>query len=89
MKKVWSGCAWAVRVNRDDSMKRTFPRAAAAVAAVSLMAITGEADGPPMKTGAAVADFLGGTHLCAGLLAAIEEAAARMREADAARQETK
>jgi crotonobetainyl-CoA:carnitine CoA-transferase CaiB-like acyl-CoA transferase len=38
-----------------------------------LMAITGEADGPPMKTGAAVADFLGGTHLCAGLLAAIRQ----------------
>lgn len=38
-----------------------------------VMAITGEADGPPLKTGAAIADILGGAHLCAGLLAAIRE----------------
>jgi formyl-CoA transferase len=38
-----------------------------------IMAITGEADGPPMKTGAVVADILGGVHLCAGLLAAIRQ----------------
>jgi CoA:oxalate CoA-transferase len=42
-------------------------------AMAGVMAITGEADGPPMKTGAAVADFLGGVHLCAGLLAAIRQ----------------
>jgi CoA:oxalate CoA-transferase len=38
-----------------------------------VMAITGEANGPPMKTGATVADILGGVHLCAGLLAAIRQ----------------
>jgi len=38
-----------------------------------VMAISGEADGPPMKTGATVADMLGGVHLCAGLLAAIRQ----------------
>ena len=38
-----------------------------------VMSITGEADGPPLKTGAAIADILGGAHLCAGLLAAIRE----------------
>jgi CoA:oxalate CoA-transferase len=38
-----------------------------------IMAITGEADGPPMKTGATVADILGGVHLCAGLIAAIRQ----------------
>jgi len=42
-------------------------------AMAGVMAITGEADGPPMKTGAAVADILGGVHLCAGLLAAIRQ----------------
>jgi CoA:oxalate CoA-transferase len=38
-----------------------------------LMAISGEADGPPMKTGGTVVDMLGGVHLCAGLLAAIRQ----------------
>jgi CoA:oxalate CoA-transferase len=42
-------------------------------AMAGLMAITGEADGPPMKSGATVADILGGVHLCAGMLAAIRE----------------
>ena len=42
-------------------------------AMAGVMAITGEADGPPMKTGAAIADILGGVHLCAGLLAAIRQ----------------
>ena len=42
-------------------------------AMAGVMAITGEADGPPMKTAAAVADILGGVHLCAGLLAAIRQ----------------
>ena len=42
-------------------------------AMAGVMAITGEAGGPPMKTGAAVADILGGVHLCAGLLAAIRQ----------------
>lgn len=38
-----------------------------------VMAITGEADGPPLKTGAAIADLMGGAHFCAGLLAAIRQ----------------
>lgn len=38
-----------------------------------VMAITGEADGPPLKTGAAIVDILGGAHFCAGLLAAIRQ----------------
>jgi CoA:oxalate CoA-transferase len=42
-------------------------------AMAGVMAITGEADGPPMKTGATVVDMLGGVHLCAGLLAAIRQ----------------
>jgi CoA:oxalate CoA-transferase len=42
-------------------------------AMAGVMAITGEKDGPPMKTGATVADILGGVHLCAGLLAAIRQ----------------
>jgi len=42
-------------------------------AMAGVMAITGEADGPPMKSGAAIADILGGVHFCAGLLAAIRQ----------------
>jgi len=42
-------------------------------AMAGVMAITGESDDPPMKTGATVADILGGVHLCAGLLAAIRQ----------------
>jgi CoA:oxalate CoA-transferase len=42
-------------------------------AMAGVMAITGEADGPPMKSGAAIADILGGAHFCAGLLAAIRQ----------------
>lgn len=36
-----------------------------------VMDVTGEADGPPTKTGAAIGDFLGGTHLVGGVLAAL------------------
>ena len=36
-----------------------------------VMDITGEPDGPPLKTGAAIGDFLGGSHLVSGVLAAL------------------
>jgi len=36
-----------------------------------IMAVTGEADGPPLKAGVVMVDVLGATHLCAGILAAI------------------
>ncbi|MGH7935148.1 MAG: CaiB/BaiF CoA transferase family protein [Candidatus Binataceae bacterium] len=38
-----------------------------------IMALTGEADGPPLKAGPAVVDILGAAHLCAGILAAIRQ----------------
>lgn len=36
-----------------------------------IMDITGEPDGPPLKTGAAIGDFLGGSHLVSGVLGAL------------------
>lgn len=36
-----------------------------------MMSVTGMSDGPPVKCGPAVADFLGGTHLYAGILTAL------------------
>ena len=36
-----------------------------------MMSVTGMPDGPPVKCGPAVADFLGGTHLYAGILTAL------------------
>ncbi|MFL6649548.1 MAG: CaiB/BaiF CoA transferase family protein, partial [Sulfurifustaceae bacterium] len=38
-----------------------------------VMSINGFPDGPPVKAGAAVADFLGGAHLYAGILTALYE----------------
>ncbi len=38
-----------------------------------VMSTTGEGDGPPLKTAAAFADFLGGTHLYAGVLTALHQ----------------
>jgi len=38
-----------------------------------VMSVTGEGDGPPLKTAAAFADFLGGTHLYAGVLTALHQ----------------
>ena len=37
------------------------------------MSITGTADGPPMRTGPAIIDFLGGTHLYAAVVTALFE----------------
>ncbi|EAQ02559.1 hypothetical protein OB2597_17622 [Pseudooceanicola batsensis HTCC2597] len=36
-----------------------------------LMSVTGFADGPPVKCGAAITDFLGGIHLFGGIMAAL------------------
>jgi crotonobetainyl-CoA:carnitine CoA-transferase CaiB-like acyl-CoA transferase len=58
---------------------QTGPRAAepgydAAVQAISgLMAMTGEAGGPPVKVGVAWVDVLAGVHAAAGILAALHE----------------
>lgn len=38
-----------------------------------VMSINGPADGPPLKTGLAVCDFLGGVHLYAGIATALYE----------------
>ena len=38
-----------------------------------IMALTGDADGPPFKAGPAVVDILGATHLFAGILAAVRQ----------------
>lgn len=40
-------------------------------ALTGLMSVTGFADGPPVKCGAAITDFLTGVHLFAGILAAL------------------
>jgi len=40
-------------------------------AMTGVLATTGFPDQPPVKAGPAVADFLGGIHLCAGILAAL------------------
>ncbi len=38
-----------------------------------VMAVTGWPDDPPLKCGAIIADVLGATHLCAGILAALRQ----------------
>ena len=42
-------------------------------AASGLMSVTGFPDGPPVKAGPAIADFLGGIHLYAGVVTALYE----------------
>lgn len=42
-------------------------------AASGMMSVTGFADGPPVKAGPAVADFLSGVHLYAGIVTALVE----------------
>jgi crotonobetainyl-CoA:carnitine CoA-transferase CaiB-like acyl-CoA transferase len=44
-----------------------------AQASGGLMAMTGAADGPPLRGGGALADFVGGLYLAVGLLAALRE----------------
>lgn len=46
-----------------------------------VMSVTGDGDGPPLKTAAAFADFLGGVHLYAGILTALH---ARQRTGEGA-----
>jgi len=54
--------------NRDErGMDLTVQASSAA------MSVNGEPDGPPMRCGPSLADFLGGSHLAAGVLAAIIE----------------
>lgn len=50
-----------------------------------LMAITGEADGEPMKVGAAVVDKLAGLYAAVAILAAVEDAAVRRALANTSR----
>jgi crotonobetainyl-CoA:carnitine CoA-transferase CaiB-like acyl-CoA transferase len=59
-------------------------------AASGIMAITGFADGPPLKAGAAVVDFLGGTHLYGAIMTALfhRERCGRGRLVEVAMQET-
>lgn len=40
-------------------------------AASGVMSVTGEAEGPPMRVGVTMADFLGGTHLYGGIMTAL------------------
>ncbi|MBV8491888.1 MAG: CoA transferase [Alphaproteobacteria bacterium] len=42
-------------------------------AASSIMSVTGAPDGPPMKAGPTVVDYMGGIHLYAGILTALYE----------------
>ncbi len=42
-------------------------------AASGIMSVTGFEDGPPVRAGVTVADFMGGTHLYAGILTALYE----------------
>lgn len=58
-------------------------------AASGIMSITGFADGPPLKAGAAVADFLGGTHLYGAIVTALfqRERTGRGRMVEVAMQE--
>jgi CoA:oxalate CoA-transferase len=42
-------------------------------AMTGVMAVTGRPDDPPLKAGAIMADLLGATHLCAGVLGAIRQ----------------
>lgn len=59
-------------------------------AASGMMSVTGFADGPPVKAGPAVVDFLGGIHLYAGVVTALYERSftGRGRLVEVAMQET-
>ncbi len=54
-----------------------------------VMSINGEDDGPPLKTGLAICDFLGAVHLYAGIVTAVAERAVtgRGRRVEVAMQE--
>lgn len=58
----------------EDGPYRTHPAMDLTIQAIGgVMDVTGFPDGPPVKAGIAVADFLGGIHLAAGVLAALYE----------------
>lgn len=51
---------------------KDYPAMDLTIQAISgVMAVTGYEDQPPVKTGVAIGDFLGGVHLAAGVLAAL------------------
>ena len=55
-----------------DSVYRDAPAMDFPIQALTgLMSVTGFPDGPPVKCGAAIADFLGGIHLFGGIMAAL------------------
>ncbi|MEO8558473.1 MAG: CoA transferase [Rhodospirillales bacterium] len=57
-----------------DGPYRDYPAMDLTIQAVSgAMNATGFPDGPPVKAGPAICDFMGGVHLCVGVLAAIIE----------------
>ncbi|MBC7132018.1 MAG: CoA transferase [Roseovarius sp.] len=62
-----SGKGYAADSVYRDAAAMDFP-----IQALSgLMSVTGFADGPPVKCGAAITDFLGGIHLFGGIMAAL------------------
>ncbi|MBY0331032.1 MAG: CoA transferase [Acetobacteraceae bacterium] len=58
----------------SDGPYRDYPAMDLTVQAMAgFMSITGEADGPPLKTGPAVSDFLAGVHLYGAIVTALLE----------------
>lgn len=56
----------------QDGAYRDFPAMDLTVQAMSgVMSVTGYADGPPTKSGAALCDFFGGVHLYGGIMTAL------------------
>lgn len=56
----------------SDGPYKDYPAMDLTIQAIGgVMDITGYPDGPPTKTGPAIADFLGGVHLFAGILSAL------------------
>ena len=64
-----SGKGYAADSECHDAPAMDFPIQAYS----GLMSITGFADGPPLKSGAAITDFLTGVHLYGGILSALLE----------------
>lgn len=56
----------------EDGPYRRYPAMDLTIQAIGgVMDVTGFSDGPPVKAGVAVGDFMGGIHLAAGILAAL------------------
>jgi len=64
-----SGKGYAADSECSDAPAMDFP----IQAYTGLMAVTGFGDGPPVKSGAAITDFLTGVHLYAGIVSALLE----------------